>query len=270
MRTRRLGRTERRWGPGTLWSAAALAVALILVLARVLVPDLFIRAVAPVFSVGNALSALAAGTLGGFSDARALAERNAQLAGENARLTLENRTLAGKAADLAALVGTESSGVPRGIVAGVLARPPTAPYDTLILAAGTDAGVRVLARAYGEGGVPLGIIVETSARVSRLRLFSAPGVVTDAWVGDSRTPVTLRGAGAGAFTASVSQGSGVVEVDVVYVAGPGAVAMGTVARITGTSSDPVAALAVAPVANPFSITWVTLEDTGFVGPAASP
>jgi len=262
MRTKRLGRTEG-WAPGTRWSVAALALALLFVLARVLVPDLFMRSVGPVLGAGGSLSASAAGFFSSFGDARALAEKNAELARQNAALALENRMLGERLADLKALSGTapavESA---RGIVAGVLARPPTTLYDTLVLSAGTDAGVYPLMGVLGAGGVPLGTVSEVGAHTSRARLFSAPGVATDAWVGSARIPVTLEGAGAGSFRASVSQGTGISEGDTVYLPGPGAIPMGRVARIAGAASDPVVRLSIAPFINPFSVTWVLLVDVG--------
>lgn len=264
-----MGRTES-WGSGARWSVAALAVAAVFVLTRLVAPDLLMRALSPVWAAGNLLSARATGLFALMGDEGALARKNAMLAAENAALALENRTLAEKLADLEALLGPTAGaeGAP-GVVAGVLARPPSTPYDTLVLATGTTAGVHVQMEAYGAGGVPLGVVFETSEHVSRVRLFSAPGTLTDAWVGPSRVPVTLRGAGAGAFTTSASQGSGIVEGDTVYSAGPGAVPVGTVARITGAASDPVATLSIAPTVNPFSITWVVLRDVGRGGQASS-
>lgn len=256
-----MGRTEG-WAAGTRWSVAALVVALIFVLARVLVPDLFIRVMGPVLGAGSRLSTSVAGFFGSFGDARALAERNAELVRQNATLSLENRTLGERLADLTALAGTTVEAEARGVVAGVLARPPTTLYDTLVLSAGTDAGVHELMGVVGPGGVPLGIVWAAGARFSRARLFSAPGVATDAWVGSARIPVTLEGAGAGAFRASVSQGTGIALGDTVYLSGPGAIPMGTVARIAGAASDPVVRLSITPLINPFSVTWVTVVDVG--------
>lgn len=256
-----MGRTEG-WAPATRWSVAALALALTFVLARVLVPDLFMRVMGPVLGAGSGLSARATGFFNSFGDARALAERNAELMRQNAALTLENRTLSERLADLATLYGTTAGVEVRGVVAGVLARPPTTLYDTLILSAGTDAGVYPLMGVVGEGGVPLGTVSDASARFARARLFSAPGVATDAWVGSARIPITLEGAGAGAFRASVSQGTGIALGDTVYLPGPGAVPMGRVARIRGAASDPVVRLSITPLINPFSVTWVTVVDVG--------
>ena len=257
MRTRFSQRTNRRQGY-LWWGTGVLVVALILVLTRLLLPDFFVRAAAPLWGAGDSFTAGVTGFFEGFGNARTLAAKNKALALENAKLALENRTLEERIADLTTLIGTSSpSGV--GVLAGVIARPPTAPYDTFILSAGTGAGVRERMEAFAKGGIPIGIVEEVTTQFSRVRLFSSPRVATDAWVGEGRIPLTLRGTGGGAFTASVSQGSGVQVGDLVYLPGPGAVPVGRVANVKGVASDLVVTLAIAPVVNPFSVVWVELR-----------
>jgi cell shape-determining protein MreC len=213
---------------------------------------------------GNALSAGAGGVFARFADARALARENRDLRDENDAIAIENRTLAERLADLTSLLGTTTP-VADGIAAGVLARPPTVAYDTLIVNGGTDAGIAPGMAAYGPGGVPLGVVTETTRAHARVTLLSAPGMETDAWVGAGRAPIALKGAGGGAFAASVPQGAAIVAGDLVYVAGPGAIPVGRVARINEASSDPAVTLSIRPVANPFSITWILVRaDAAFV------
>jgi cell shape-determining protein MreC len=258
MRTRRFQRTE--WSRASKAGAALLALALALALLRALAPDLFLRTLAPVFSVGESLSRTTGSFFAGFADARSLAAKNAELEERSAALLLENRTLSEKLADLGALLGTTTPAFSGALVAGVIARPPTAPYDTLILSMGSEEGARSSMAAFGAGGVPLGVVSGVTPRFCRVRLFSAPGVATDAWVGAARTPVTLLGAGGGAFSATVSRGSPVAEGDLVYLAGPGAIPIGQVAHVGGNPSDPIANLSITPLLNPFSVTWVALVE----------
>lgn len=242
------------------WGLGALGIALALLALRLAAPDAFLSLLAPAFAAGERASAWI-GTVGKAAGvgARSLAAENEKLAAENAALALQNQALKEEVSDLAALIGT-STPRGRGIVAGVAARPPTAPYGTLVLAGGTDAGIAPGMEVFGAGGAPLGRVKAASARSSRVLLFSAPGVTTDAWAGDARIPLTLTGAGAGVFTASVPQGAGIALGDLVYVPGPGAVPLGRVAHVASTPSDPVAALSIASLINPFSITWVALYE----------
>ena len=257
MRTRLSGRNSHK---GRNTGIAVAIVAVLFVATRILLPDVFLAVTAPVFGLGDALSARAGAFFTSFGNARVLAERNRVLTEENAVLALQNQALEEKVKDLSALFASTTAPT-LGIVAGVVMRPPTAPYDALVVGAGEAQGVVPLMSAYGAGGVPLGVVRSATAHYARVELFSSPGALTDAWIGEERLPVALRGVGAGAFTAGVSQASGVTEGDLVYLAGPGAVPVGRVARITGAPSDPVATLAIQPLINPFSTLWVELRPT---------
>lgn len=261
MKTTRWGRRNRGLSRGAWWSVAVLAFALIFTLLRLLAPNLFLHALAPAFSLGNMLSTRMSSILADFADTRVLATKYASLESDNAVLSLENRTLKEKIRDLTALLGSGSR-EQNGIVAGVLARPPIAAYDTLILSAGTSAGVRERMEAFGEGGLPLGVVSSVTADFSRVTLFSAPGVSAAAWVGSARIPITLTGVGAGAYTASVPRGAGIAAGDAVFLPGPGAIPVGSVIHVGGEASEVFATLFIHPVTNPFSITWVSLRDVG--------
>jgi len=189
-----------------------------------------------------------------FSDASALTAQNERLMQENAALVAENQALLQKA------VATRD--LPLGILAGVVARPPESPYDTLVLAAGTSAGVEPGQKAFGAGGVPLGIVSAVSDDFSRVTLFSAPDVVTSGWVGSASLPLSIKGAGAGVMGATASRSAAIAVGDTVFAPGPGQLPIGTVARIDSDPSSPVVTLRIKPALNLFSIAWVTLRDTG--------
>lgn len=260
MRTRTWQRSK--CSPAALLSGVVLGVALLVFAARLVAPGLLLAGVAPLFTAGNALARASSGFFSAFGNTAALAAKNRTLAQANATLELENEALRQKAADLGALIGTSTPATP-GITATVLARPPMAPYDTLILGSGSEAGITASMEAYGPAGTPLGLVESATGGFARVRLFTAPGVVTDAWVGSTRVPVTLHGAGAGAFSATVSQGSGIAVGDLVYLPGPpaggGATPVARVAHIEGTASDPAATLAIASLVNASSLAWVVVR-----------
>ncbi|MDP2594128.1 MAG: rod shape-determining protein MreC [bacterium] len=262
MKTTHWGKRRSGLSRGVWLSIAALAFALVFVLMRLVAPNLFLHALAPALSLGDSLSAGVGGVLASFADTRALAVKNASLESDNAALSLENRTLTEKAEDLTALLGSASLESREGILAGVLARPPVAAYDTLILSAGTSVGVREGMGVFGAGGLPLGMVSSVTADFSRATLFSAPGVRVAAWVGSARIPITLTGAGAGAYNASAPRSASIAIGDTVFLPGPGAIPIGTITRVGGETSDPLVTLLVHPAANPFSITWVSLRDIG--------
>lgn len=239
-----------------------LAFALITLLVRIVAPGLFSRMAAPAFGIADALTTRIHAFTQGFADAAALSAENERLVAENATLAAENRTLSQKATDLAALVGSALPAASAGITAGVVAHPPESPYDTFLVAAGSDAGVRAGYEAFGGGGVPLGIVSSISPGFSRVTLFSAPSENVAGWVGTSSQPVILTGTGAGTFSASVARSAGIKEGDVVSIPGPGRLPIGVVARIDSDPSSPSVSLRIQPAIDPFSVSWVTLRDTG--------
>src|SRR3989344_1042685 len=186
---------------GVRVGAAVLGVVLLCAFLRLVVPNIFLSAVAPIMIFGNGLSMGTYSFFSNFANARSLAARVQKLEEENVALAVENRTLLEQVRDLGGGLSRE------GIRAGVISRPPVAAYDTLILSVGSDGGVVHGMAAYGSGGVPIGTVSSVTPSFARVTLFSAPGVETSAWVGSEHVPVTLRGRGAGTFAASVPRGS---------------------------------------------------------------
>lgn len=250
------------------WGALALAFSVVALLARLIAPDLFWQAFTPFSRVSDAIATKSHEFLSSFSDATVLAGRNETLVAENASLAIENQTLAQKVASLSALLGASASEREApSILAGVVARPPVSPYDTLVLAAGMTEGVALGMEAFGTDGVPIGIISSVDDDFSHITLFSTPGVVTNGWVGQDSIPLELMGAGAGTMQAFVARAAGISLGDVVFVPGPGQLPIGSVVRIDSDPRSPGVTLRIQPATNPFSLSWVTLRATGVMGVA---
>lgn len=238
------------------WGAYALLFASCLLFVRLLAPNFFLSASAPLFKASDSFSRASKGLFSGFSDAAALALKNERLLNENAALASENQALVKKIESISGLADTN------GIIAGVVARPPISPYDTIILSGGSNGGITLGMEAFGEGGVPLGVVSSVLADFSRVTLFSTPGRATGGWVGRKNLPVTLLGSGAGALHAFVARSAGVSVGDAVFVPGPGMLHIGSVAHVEADSTSPSITLRIAPSLNLFSVAWVTLRDTG--------
>ncbi len=245
---------------GVSWGSLTLVAAILVLVFRLAVPNAFWHVFSPVFRGADALSAASHTFLSSFGDAAALVARNDQLTHENAALAADNQALLEKVKSLEAFGTSESA--TRGIIAGVVARPPTSPYDTLVLGAGSDAGIVRGTAAFGPGGVPLGVVSSVLPDFSRVTLFSAPNMTVHGWVGHSQLPLTLTGSGAGTMQASLARSADVSVGDPVFVPGPGALPVGSVVRIDNDPSSPVVTLQIQPVLNLFSVTWVELRPTG--------
>jgi cell shape-determining protein MreC len=243
--------------PAVFATGGLILFILIMVLVRVFAPNAFTVVVTPFWRAGSALSASVGVNTASWGSKEALVRERDALAAQNAQLTSENQVLAAKAQDLQQLLGTRTQ-TGQGILAGVLARPPVAPYDVLIVDQGSISHVTLGAVAYGPGGTPIGTVGSVTNQTARITLFSNPGLETAGWVGDARIPVTIRGAGSGAFTATLPKAAGIIAGQGVYAAGPGAVPVGVVTRIQSDPSSPNVILDIHPYLNPFSLTWVTI------------
>ena len=246
--------TGRLIGPVSL---SILGVVVLFFILRTFVPGSLAILSSPFWSTGTMLTASVGNTGTFFTDKATLAKERDALRDENALLRSQQQQSAAREADLMRLLGNRVDAEP-GIIAGVLARPPVSPYDVLIVGAGSKSGIIPGMRALGPAGVPIGVVESVSGTTANVVLYSAPVKETEAWVGEARIPVTLRGAGSGAFTADVVRETSIKEGDQVYVAGPGALPIGQVAHVSSDPSSPRSSMDIKPFVNPFSITWISL------------
>jgi cell shape-determining protein MreC len=252
--------SRRRSSGISIWaySGAILLVVLILLL-RVVLPGVFVTLTSPFWNLGTALSSGTNDFFAGFTSNRKIVAENTTLSTQVATLTNEDQVLTARTEDLTKLLGGQSSttAITAGdILAGVLARPPESPYDTLTLSAGSSDGIIMNAIVYSSGGIPIGTISQSQANSSQVSLFSTPGRSVSGWVGVNRIPVTLTGMGGGAFSATVTASTTVSVGDTVYLPGPGALPIGTVVRVETDPSSPTPIIDVQPLVDLFSITWV--------------
>lgn len=245
-------------GRGTAAVAATACLAALIILVSSFAPGFLPALVSPLWRAGDAATASVHNASAELSSKGALMRERDEALAERDALTLRNAALAAEVADLARLVGSRTEPGAR-ILAGVLARPPVSPYDVLVVDQGSDAGVVAGALAYGAGGTPIGTVASMTGASARILLFSAPGRQTAAWAGEARVAVMLRGQGSGAFTAVVPRDAGLHEGDSIYVAGPGALPIGTIVRVADDPSSPESSVTIRPLTNPFSITWVELS-----------
>jgi cell shape-determining protein MreC len=243
------------------WAGPALLglVALVIVVAafRFLLPGTLIAVSKPFWSAGSGLSAGVGNAGSFFADKTKLMNERDALLRENAALLAANATSAARAADLALLLGDRAD-AGTGVLAGVLARPPVSPYDVLVIDQGSDEGIHAGDRVQGPGGMPIGTIESVTKFSARVLLYSTPAKETESWIGEARIPVTVIGEGAGSLSAEVARDAGISVGDLVYMMGPGALAVGSVVMVGNDPSSPRSRVDIRPLQNPFSITWVTV------------
>lgn len=230
-----------------------LVIVLVLGMVRLAMPGVFVSMFSPLWQLGSALDTSFKRAGDSFGNPRELALERDQLRIDNEGLIRQLELANAQIADLGGLTGDTGS---ESDIVGVMAYPPVAPYDVLILAAGTAHGMQAGRIVYGTGGTPIGVITEVNQQSSRASLFSEAGRETAGWAGENRIPVVLVGSGAGTFRLTVAKDTGLIVGDVVYLPGPGARPVGTITRIDTDPSSPDALVHIFPYVNPFSLPYV--------------
>lgn len=94
---------------------------------------------------------------------------------------------------------SSQAGRSHSVIAAVLSRPPLSPYDSLVLDAGSRAGVAPGDLVRTTGGIVIGKITESFSSFSRTVLFSSPGQQTPVLLGKTAVQANALGVGAGEF-----------------------------------------------------------------------
>jgi cell shape-determining protein MreC len=104
------------------------------------------------------------------------------------------------------------------VFARVVARPNVTAYDTILIDAGKNAGIKKGAKVFSGETAIIGTIEEVYPDSSKARLFSTAGQMTNVLMGPDNIPLELRGMGGGAFTADVPSGVDIKEGDTALLA----------------------------------------------------
>lgn len=258
MKRSAFGRRNALLSPGVSRAGIALIFIVVITLAvRMIAPGVISTLLSPFSYISQSALGGIAGVGSVVTGPAALEASLAESKNYVAALEAQNRELSARVGDLKALLGTRTE-APGGVLAGVIARPPQSPYDTLIIDQGSDAGVGVGAAVAGRGGSPVGTVASVTTTSARILLYSAPDRVTEAWLGENRVPLTLTGDGAGALSAEAPREVLIAVGEAVYVPGPGSLPLGVVTRVDSDPSSPTIVIHIQSYANPFTLTWVTV------------
>lgn len=141
--------------------------------------------------------------------------------------------------------------------ARVLSAPPRTQYDTLLIAAGAGDGVLVGDRASVEGFV-VGVVTRVSQSSALVELYSSPGAMHDARIGNTEGVVEALGIGGGALEATVPGEIKVERGDIVRDARSND-PFGVVLSVTRREIDTEQYLSIALPVVPTSVQVVTLS-----------
>ncbi len=97
------------------------------------------------------------------------------------------------------------------ILASILVKPSSSPYDTLIIDIGDNYEVKGGFEVYINGNIPIGTISKVYRNTAQVELYSNPGRVTEGIIEDLDMNVGIIGRGGGNFEMSIPVGLDVLQ-----------------------------------------------------------
>ncbi|MEK7644786.1 MAG: rod shape-determining protein MreC [Patescibacteria group bacterium] len=179
-----------------------------------------------------------------------LLNENAQLnqkVQEQAEAILLNRTLQAENDELKTAFGRDNQ---RDVLlVATLSAPGVSAYDTVIIDAGVDLGVKRNALVYFSSTTAAGYISEVYLSTALVQLYSHPNEEVTVYTGEKRFFTKATGQGGGNFIVKLPHESGVKEGDLIMVPGTPALVLGLVGTI---ETDVAKSLQIARVRSPYN------------------
>lgn len=147
------------------------------------------------------------------------------------------------------------------ILAAVLSRPRTSPYDTLVIDIGSTDNIHVGDLVIAFGDYVVGFISKVYTHNAQVTLFSAPGIKTNVLIGEENRVASAEGRGGGNFIAELPRDVNISEGDVVILADITTQIFSVVESISHTSVDAFQVIRFKNPVNLFTLTWVQVVRT---------
>ncbi len=124
------------------------------------------------------------------------------------------------------------------IAAGVIARPPSVPYDVLVLDRGSDDGIVEGALVYHSANFAIGYIERVFTTSAMVVLFSSPHTESTVYVYGPDVYARAYGEGGGVIRISVPQGVSITKGNVVILPMLLSGTLGTIHEVTSIPTQP--------------------------------
>lgn len=250
-------RRRKRISPGTfLFSVFFIFLLALAFVWRDQAASLLWRGLVPVFSARDQGASVASGFFGVFGSNAALASENARLRAALASSSVavsDRNILFAENLDLKSRLGRTQAGT--SVIAGVVLAPPAVPYDTLMIDAGKDQGLKEGDFVSAEGSIFIGKISQVYDTASRVVLFSAPGQTYQAQLRGT-IPLTMSGQGAGSFSGELPVGIDVRAGDPVLLPGIAPEYAGAVSGVAHHDGESFQTVYISLPANALSLHFV--------------
>jgi cell shape-determining protein MreC len=124
------------------------------------------------------------------------------------------------------------------IVAGVIARPDTLPYDFLQIDQGSNDGIEVGAPVFVGTDIVIGLVAHTAAQYSFVELFTTPGFEATIFLSGPNVVAKMSGMGGGVARVSLPQGIPIQVGNLVHVPSVEPGVFGSIAYIENEPTQP--------------------------------
>ncbi len=233
---------------------------LLLILAPIIFPS-FGRGLrqlfAPLWKFENNASTNTKGFFANFASKRALNTENtdlkSKLSERDARLA-DHDALMHENEALKELLGRKGSDT--FVLGTVLVKPNRSVYDTLIIDAGTDVGIKNGALVYAYGTIPIGTITSASTKTATVTLFSTAGQITNTRIEGKNIDIELVGRGGGNFELKVPRDINLEPDMEVLLPGIKPAVVAIVAKSITDARDPVQTFILTSPININELNWV--------------
>lgn len=145
------------------------------------------------------------------------------------------------------------------IIAGILSRPPTSPYDSLVIDAGSFEGALPGNKVYLSDNIIIGLVTSVTPHTSLVSLFSTGGKKQEAVLLRTGTSFIISGRGGSNFSLEVPKDTDILWGDLFMYPGLKSSLLGNVYYIDTNSQSSFKTVYLRVPGNVFSSKYVFIE-----------
>lgn len=145
------------------------------------------------------------------------------------------------------------------VLGNILSKPNRSPYDTLIIDAGTNAGIKEGDVVYANGVSPIGSVGKVYDKTSLISLYTNPGQKTEGFIDVSNVSVELTGRGGGNFEMIIPMELSVEKGTIIYLPGNNSEIIAYVDEIISSPTDPFKKVILSSPVNVQNLKWVQVK-----------
>ncbi|MEI6842966.1 MAG: rod shape-determining protein MreC [bacterium] len=197
-----------------------------------------------------------------FVSKNSLAKENMSLQDEVASLRLKELDydiLQRENAELKNMAGMTTN--QNRILSRVLSKPPTSPYDTLVINSGSAEGLVKGNKVYLSGNIIIGVVTDITPHTSLVTLFSSGEETQSSVLERTGTSYDLSGRGGANFSLEAPKDADILWGDVFVYPGSTSSVIGSVYYIDSNSQSSFKTVYIRTPGNVFSTKWVYVEKT---------